>query len=58
MPGGKIVGYCAKCRDKREITNGTVVTMKNKRKADRGQCIKCGTTVNRILSEADAKELK
>lgn len=58
MSGKKMIGWCAKCRDRREITDGKVVTMKNKRKAYRGPCVKCGTTVNRILSEADAKELK
>jgi hypothetical protein len=40
--------YCVKCKQKREF-DGEVVTMKNGRKAARGKCPVCGTTLNRIL---------
>lgn len=46
-------GYCVKCKAKCEISNGKEVEMKakgnNKRRAMKGQCAKCGTTVFRIL---------
>jgi len=41
-------GYCMRCKVKREMVKTKVVTMKNKRKAMRGQCIKCGTSMFRI----------
>ena len=40
--------YCVKCKQKREF-DGEEVTMKNGRKAARGKCPVCGTTLNRIL---------
>jgi Domain of unknown function (DUF5679) len=40
--------YCVKCKTKREF-DGEEVTMKNGRKAARGKCPVCGTTLNRIL---------
>lgn len=40
--------YCVKCKVKREIKNPKPYMMKNKRKATRGLCAKCGTKVFRI----------
>jgi hypothetical protein len=40
--------YCVKCKQKREF-DGEEVTMKNGRRAARGKCPVCGTTLNRIL---------
>jgi Domain of unknown function (DUF5679) len=40
--------YCVKCKTKREF-DGEEVTMKNGRRAARGKCPVCGTTLNRIL---------
>jgi uncharacterized protein Veg len=46
-------GYCVKCKAKCEISEGQEVEMKakggNKRRAMKGKCAKCGTTVFRIL---------
>ena len=42
--------YCVKCREKREF-EGEVVTSKNGRKAARGKCPVCGTTVQRFLKK-------
>lgn len=42
-------GYCVKCKDKREIGEAKEVTMKNKRKALKGKCVKCGTGMYKIL---------
>jgi hypothetical protein len=44
--------YCVKCKAKREF-EGEVVTLKNGRRAAKGTCPVCGTTVMRILGKAD-----
>ncbi len=48
-----VEGYCVKCKDKREISNGKEVTMNGKggvkRKAMKGSCPKCKTTMFRIM---------
>ena len=55
----EVVGYCVKCKEKRNIKNGEVVTMKGgKRKAYTGECIKCGTKIYKILSKEDAEKLE
>ena len=43
--------YCVKCKAKREF-EGEEVTLKNGRKAAKGTCPVCGTTVMRILGKA------
>jgi RNase P subunit RPR2 len=43
-----MTGYCMKCKTKREIKNPKTVTMKNKRKAVKGTCAKCGTKMFKI----------
>ena len=43
--------YCVKCRAKREF-DGTVVELKNGRKAAQGICPVCGTKVMRILGKS------
>jgi hypothetical protein len=46
--------YCVK--DKRKVQfEGEVVTLKNGRKAAKGKCPNCGTTVMRILGKADVE---
>ena len=42
-------GYCVKCKAKKEIKDAKEVTMKNKRKAMKGNCSDCGTGMFRIL---------
>lgn len=48
-----VEGYCVKCKSKREMSNGKEVSMKGKggitRKAMKGSCPKCSTTMFRIL---------
>lgn len=44
----KVMGYCVKCKAKREMKNPKQVKMKNGRKAMRGTCPKCGTKMFRI----------
>lgn len=42
-------GYCVSCKKKREIKNAKQVTMKNKRKATKGNCPVCGAGMYRIM---------
>ena len=42
------MAYCVKCKKTREMKNPKVVTMKNGRKAKKGICPKCGTTMFQI----------
>ena len=47
-------GYCVKCKSKRAISDAKEVAMKGKggvsRRALKGKCPKCGTTMFRILA--------
>ncbi|HEX8099289.1 MAG TPA: DUF5679 domain-containing protein [Actinomycetota bacterium] len=49
----KYEAYCVKDRKKVEF-EGEVTTLKNGRKAAKGKCPNCGTTVMRILGKNDA----
>ncbi len=40
--------YCVKCRAKRDDPNAQKVTMKNGKKAHRGKCPVCGTSMFKI----------
>lgn len=40
--------YCVKCKAKVEMKDEKSVTMKNGKKAKKGTCPKCGTSVFRI----------
>ncbi len=40
--------YCVKCKKKVTMKNEQTVTMKNGRKAKKGECPVCGTKVFRI----------
>ncbi len=46
------MAYCVKCKEKREMKNPHQITMKNGKSAMQGQCVVCGTTLNRILPAA------
>ena len=43
-----IIGYCVKCRAKREIAEPVQITMKNGKPATQGKCPVCGTKMFRI----------
>jgi len=49
--GKKMEGYCLKCKAKKEMKDAIEVTMKNKRKAIKGKCLDCGTTMFKILGK-------
>ncbi len=40
--------YCLKCREKREMSDATSITMKNGRPAMQGICALCGTKMFQI----------
>jgi len=40
--------YCMKCKTKKEIKNGKLVTLKNGRVATQGVCPTCGTKMFRM----------
>lgn len=44
----EVKGYCVKCKKKVAMKNPKVVTLKNKRKATKGECPKCGTKIFKI----------
>ena len=44
-------GYCVKCKKKKEMKDAKEVTMKNGRKAVKGNCPDCGTGMYRIMSK-------
>jgi acyl-coenzyme A thioesterase PaaI-like protein len=48
-------GYCVKCREKRQVTNGEVTRTEKGRPMAKGTCPVCGTKVTRFLSEKDVK---
>ena len=43
-----VIGYCVKCKEKREISNAERITMKNGKKAVKGKCPHCETVMFRI----------
>ena len=49
------VGYCVKCKAKREIKGERQITMKNGRPATTGTCTVCGTKMFKIGGGGGAK---
>lgn len=47
-----VKGRCMKCKKQVTIKDGKEIIMKNKMKAMKGVCTKCGTVVFRILGKA------
>ncbi|MDP2929506.1 MAG: DUF5679 domain-containing protein [Candidatus Omnitrophota bacterium] len=43
------IGYCVKCKAKKEMKDTQNVTMKNGRKAMKGKCTSCGTGMYKIM---------
>jgi hypothetical protein len=53
LEGGTMAeGYCVKCKEKREMKDAQEVEMKNKRKALKGTCEKCGTKMFKIVGKS------
>ncbi len=53
MAAASVEGYCVKCKSKRQMADAKEVSMKGKggvvRRAMKGKCSKCGTTMFRIM---------
>ncbi len=47
--GEKMEAYCVKCKAKKEMKDGQETTLKNGRRAMKGKCPDCGTSLFRIL---------
>jgi len=43
-----VTGYCVKCKKKQKMEGAKQVVLKNKRKATKGTCPKCGTKMFKI----------
>lgn len=48
----KYEGFCVKCKKKVEIKDPQIITLKNGRKAVKGKCPNCGTTIYRFLGSS------
>jgi len=48
-----VMGYCVKCKEKREMQDAEEVKMKNGRPAMKGTCGTCGTGMYKILPKKD-----
>ena len=46
-------GYCLKCKKKRKMDKAKLFIMKNKRRAAKGVCSKCGAKMFKILKEGE-----
>ncbi len=55
MATATVEGYCVKCKAKRKMADAKEVPMKGKggvvRRAMKGKCEKCGTTMFRIMGK-------
>ena len=45
----EVQGYCVKCKASRSMTEAQIVTTQNGRKAAKGKCPVCGTTMMKFL---------
>ena len=45
----EVQGYCVKCKAPRNMVQVQIVTTQNNRKAAKGKCPVCGTTMNKFL---------
>lgn len=44
-------GYCVRCKSKKEMKGEENVTLKNGRRAMKGKCTDCGTSMFKILGK-------
>jgi hypothetical protein len=49
---GEVHGYCVKCKASRLMTEVQIVTTQNGRRAAKGKCPVCGTTVMKFLPKS------
>ena len=53
-----MMGYCLKCREKREMQDPKEVTLKNGRAAMQGACPVCGTKITVIGGKKAAEKIE
>lgn len=53
----KYVGYCVRCKVKRDMVEAVVVKSKNGRRMAKGKCVKCKCKMCRFLKKV-SKEVK
>ena len=46
-------GYCLRCKAKKQMVDAQEVEMKNRRKAMKGKCPDCGTSMFKILGKKE-----
>jgi hypothetical protein len=56
MKGGKMEGYCVKCKAKREMKDVKIVQTARGGYMARGSCSTCGTGMCRIMSKDNAEK--
>ncbi len=49
MADTKLIGYCMKCKDKKEMVDVEKTEIKPGRPAAKGKCTTCGTGMYKIL---------
>jgi len=49
MADDKLIGYCMKCKEKREMKDVEKTEIKPGRPAAKGKCVKCDTGMYKIL---------
>lgn len=47
------IGYCVKCREKREMQNVEPIVMKNGRHAEKGTCSTCSCKMFKIVKKPE-----
>lgn len=52
------LGYCVKCREKREFKDVEYTKMKNGRPACKGKCIECGTGMYKLISKKHMSDIE
>lgn len=51
----KYIGYCVKCRDKRDMLETGITTAKNGRRMVKGVCKICKTRMCKFIKNQDVK---
>jgi hypothetical protein len=54
----KVIGYCVKCKEKREMKDVQKVEIKPGRPAAKGTCTTCGTGMYKILPKDGGAGMK
>jgi len=58
MTEEKHMGYCVKCKDKREMNNPVEKLSKTNRLMLQGTCIVCQTKVNKFIKDSTKSSIK